>query len=95
MHYVIVVEETETGYSAYVPDLPGCISVGSSKEEIEKNIQEAVLFHLEGMKEDGVEIPKPKRAGMSIRLFDPSGNPIFSERRLPSGSTVSRFTSMS
>ena len=52
-----VVEKTDTGYSAYVPDLPGCISVGDDKEQIESNIREAIVFHLQGMKEDGVEIP--------------------------------------
>jgi len=50
MHYLVVIEETD--------DLPGCASVGETHEEIEKNIQEAILFHLEGMKEDGIQIPK-------------------------------------
>lgn len=59
MKYVIVIETTADGYSAYVPDLPGCISVGDSKEEVERHIQEAILLHLEGMKEDGLSIPKP------------------------------------
>ena len=66
MHYVVVIEETETGYSAYVPDLPGCISVGSSHDEIEKNIQEAILFHIEGMKEDGIKIPEPKSQALTM-----------------------------
>lgn len=64
--YLIVIEETQTGYSAYVPDLPGCISVGATREEIENNIQEAILFHLEGMKDDGIKIPKPKTEGLSM-----------------------------
>jgi len=59
MKYVIVIESTADGYSAYVPDLPGCISVGDSKEEVEIHIQEAILLHLEGMREDGLSIPKP------------------------------------
>ncbi len=66
MHYVIVIEETETGYSAYVPDLPGCISIGDTREEIEINIQEAILFHLNGMNEDGLEIPQPKTETMTM-----------------------------
>lgn len=66
MHYVIVIEKTETGYSAYVPDLEGCVSVGNTREEIENNIQEAILFHLEGMNEDGLEIPKPKTEAMTM-----------------------------
>ncbi len=66
MRYLIVIEETQTGYSAYVPDLPGCISVGETQEEIENNIQEAILLHLEGMKEDGIKILKPKSEGLSM-----------------------------
>lgn len=66
MHYVIVIEKTETGYSAYVPDLQGCVSVGDTREEIENNIQEAILFHLEGMNEDGLEIPIPKTEAMTM-----------------------------
>jgi predicted RNase H-like HicB family nuclease len=52
MSYKVVIEKTETGYSAYVPNLPGCISVADTKEEIEKNISEAISFHIEGLKED-------------------------------------------
>jgi len=59
MKYVIVIESTSDGYSAYVPDLPGCVSVGNSREEVESHIQEAILFHLEGLKEDGFQIPPP------------------------------------
>lgn len=66
MHYVIVIEKTETGYSAYVPDLPGCISVGDNKEQIEANIQEAIVLHLEGMKEDGLEIPPPTTEAVTM-----------------------------
>jgi predicted RNase H-like HicB family nuclease len=51
--YLIVVEQTEAGYSAYVPDLPGCVSTGQTREDVEKNMQEAIAFHLDGMREDG------------------------------------------
>ena len=68
MKYVIVFESTGNGYSAYVPDLPGCISVGDTKEEVERHIQEAILLHLEGMKEDGVEIPKPTTEAMTMLI---------------------------
>jgi predicted RNase H-like HicB family nuclease len=57
--YLIVIEKTSTGYSAYSPDLPGCVSTGATKEEVEKNMQEAIEFHLEGLKEEGYEIPEP------------------------------------
>ena len=50
--YLIVVEQTETGYSVYVPDLPGCVSTGQTREDVEKNMQEAIAFHLDGMGED-------------------------------------------
>lgn len=59
MHYAIIIEKSGTGYGAFVPDLPGCVAVGESVEEAERLIREAVEFHLDGMKEDGVEIPLP------------------------------------
>ena len=57
--YLIIVEKTDTGYSAFSPDIPGCGSVGDTKEEVERNIQEAIEFHLEGMREEGYSIPEP------------------------------------
>ena len=59
MKYLIILEETKTGFSAYSPDLPGCIATGKSIEETEFNMQGAIKFHLEGMREDGMEIPRP------------------------------------
>jgi predicted RNase H-like HicB family nuclease len=57
--YLIVVEETETGYSAYSPDLDGCVATGATREEVEKRMQEAVKFHLDGLKSEGFPAPKP------------------------------------
>jgi predicted RNase H-like HicB family nuclease len=57
MRYAIVIEKAEGNYSAYVPDLPGCISTGETVEETEKSIREAIAFHLDGMREDGTPIP--------------------------------------
>jgi predicted RNase H-like HicB family nuclease len=57
--YLIIIEPTSTGFSAYSPDLPGCISTGTTREEVERNMKEAVAFHLDGLKEDGSEIPTP------------------------------------
>ena len=57
--YLIIVEKTETGYSAYSPDVAGCASTGETKEEVERNIQEAIQFHLEGLQEEGYPIPEP------------------------------------
>jgi predicted RNase H-like HicB family nuclease len=59
MRYAIVIENAGTNYSAYVPDLPGCIATGATVAETEAQIREAIEFHLEGMKEDGSPIPPP------------------------------------
>lgn len=59
MKYLIIIEKSETGYSAYSPDLPGCASTGSTPEETEQNMREAIQFHLDGLKEEGYEIPTP------------------------------------
>ena len=50
MRYLIIIEETKTGYSAYSPDVPGCIATGETKDEVERNIKEAIEFHLEGLR---------------------------------------------
>ena len=55
--YLIVIEETGTGYSAYSPDLDGCVATGKTREEVEREMQEAIAFHLEGMAQSGEPIP--------------------------------------
>jgi predicted RNase H-like HicB family nuclease len=57
MRYAVVIEKGERNYSAYVPDLPGCVSVGETLDEAKSEIREAIKFHLDGMREDGVLIP--------------------------------------
>lgn len=59
MRYAIVIEQAENNYSAYVPDLPGCVATGKTIEETRQQINEAVEFHLRGMREDGLPIPEP------------------------------------
>ena len=59
MRYAVVIEKGETSYGAYVPDLPGCIAAGETKDEIIKLIHEAIEFHLEGLKVNGEPIPEP------------------------------------
>lgn len=59
MRYAVVIEKGEGNYSAYVPDLPGCVAVGDTVEETEREIQEAIEFHLEGLRADGLPIPEP------------------------------------
>jgi predicted RNase H-like HicB family nuclease len=57
--YLIVIERTETGYSAYSPDLPGCVSTGTTPEEVETNMADAISLHLEGLRDDECELPEP------------------------------------
>jgi predicted RNase H-like HicB family nuclease len=59
MRYLVIYEKTATGYSAYVPDLPGCITTGDTIEETERLMKEAIEFHIEGLKEDGLPVPAP------------------------------------
>jgi predicted RNase H-like HicB family nuclease len=58
--YLVVIEKTETGYSAYSPDLEGCVATGHSREEVEREMQEAIEFHLDGMARNGDPIPEPR-----------------------------------
>ena len=57
--YLVIIEQSNTGYSAYVPDLPGCIATGDTKATTERNIYEAIQFHLEGLEAEGYNIPLP------------------------------------
>jgi predicted RNase H-like HicB family nuclease len=59
MRYAVVIEKAEHNYSAYVPDLPGCVATGASVAEIEKEIRDAIRFHIDGLKEDGLPVPAP------------------------------------
>lgn len=59
MQYLVVVEKGPTSFGAHVPDLPGCVAVGETKEEVMSLIREAIEFHLEGLKQDGQPIPAP------------------------------------
>lgn len=59
MRYLMIIEPGERNYSAYLPDLPGCVATGKSIEEVRERMREAVELHLEGMREDGLPIPPP------------------------------------
>jgi predicted RNase H-like HicB family nuclease len=59
MRYAVVIERAESNFSAYVPDLPGCVTTGDTLEDVERNIREAIAFHLDGLREDGLPIPVP------------------------------------
>jgi len=66
--YLIVIEETGTGYSAYSPDLPGCVSTGATRTEVEKNMREAISFHLDGLREGGEPVPEPHSYSAYVEL---------------------------
>ena len=59
MRYAVIIEEGQSSFGAYVPDLPGCVAVGELRAEVVQLIQEAIEFHLEGMRENGLSIPAP------------------------------------
>ena len=62
MRYAVVIEKAEGNFSAYAPDLPGCVATGATVKEVETEMREAISFHLAGMREDGVPIPAPSSA---------------------------------
>ena len=66
--YAVVIEKGPNNYSAFVPDLPGCITTGRTVEEIEENIREAIELHLEGMREDGEPIPEPTTLTREVEI---------------------------
>ncbi|MDZ8225586.1 type II toxin-antitoxin system HicB family antitoxin [Nostoc sp. ChiVER01] len=70
MHYVVVIEKADSNYSAYVPDLPGCVTTGATLEEVKQMIAEAIEFHLEGMLEDGLPIPKPTSIAHEVEVVN-------------------------
>jgi len=84
----VIIERSKTGYSAYIPELQGCVSAGSSIEEVKKSISEAITFHLEGMKEDGLDLPNnfveqyTLQYSFDVETFLQHYNKIFSRRAL-------------
>ena len=68
MRYAIVIENAGPNYSAYVPDLPGCVATGATVDEVETEIREAIEFHLEGLHEDGSPIPPPSSAVRYVEI---------------------------
>ena len=66
--YLIVIERTDNGYSSYSPDLPGCVSTGMSREEAEKNMREAIEFHIDGLRQEGYPVPEPQTTSSYVEL---------------------------
>ena len=71
MRYAIVIEKSPNNYGAYSPDLPGCVATGKTLSEVRKNMREAIAFHLEGMLEDGLPIPKPSARIDAVEVARP------------------------
>lgn len=59
MRYGVVIERADGNFSAYVPDLPGCVATGADRKEVEDNIREAIRFHIDGLRADGLPVPEP------------------------------------
>lgn len=66
--YVVVYEHTENNWAAYSPDVPGCMATGKTREEVETNFAEALAFHIEGLKADGLPIPEPSADTGRVRI---------------------------
>lgn len=68
MRYVVIVEQGDDSFGAYVPDLPGCVAVGETKEEVLRLIREAIEFHLEAMREEGLPAPEPSSSSEYVEI---------------------------
>ncbi len=68
MQYAIMIEKSATGYGVYVPDLPGCVAVAESEENVRELIAEAIEFHLDGLREEGYPIPEPCSASAYVEV---------------------------
>ena len=66
--YLVIIEPTATGLSAYLPDLPGCVTTGQSQAEIEANMREAIALHLDGMETDGEPVPPPRTMATYVEV---------------------------
>jgi predicted RNase H-like HicB family nuclease len=69
MRYLIIIEKTRTGYSAYSPDLEGCVTTGATREDVERNMREAIEFHLDGLRREGYEVPQPRSESAYVEVF--------------------------
>ena len=68
MNYAVVIERGPASYGATVPDLPGCVAVGASREEVERLIEEAIAMHVAGLREDGLPVPEPQTTVTTVEV---------------------------
>ena len=68
MTYAVVIEKADNNYSAYVPDLPGCVATGKTKGEVTQNVREAIAFHIDGLREDGLPVPEPQTSAAFVEV---------------------------
>jgi predicted RNase H-like HicB family nuclease len=68
LRYLVVIERGETSWGAHVPDLPGCVAVGETREEVLQLIREAIEFHIESLQEDGLPLPPPSSEGVFVEV---------------------------
>ena len=73
MKFLAIIEKSDNGYSAYLPDLPGCIAAADTREETEQLIKEGAAYHLEFMQEDGDPIPEPSTTALVVEVELPTG----------------------
>ena len=66
--YLVIIEESTTGFSAFLPDLPGCIATGATRDDVEKAMKEGVEFHLESMRESGEPVPPPRSTAVYVEV---------------------------
>ena len=66
MRYLIIIEATETGFSAYAPDLPGCIAAAETKDEVQRDMADAMAFHWEGLRKERMVIPEPRSSSLYV-----------------------------
>ena len=68
MKYLIVIESTATGFSGYSPDVPGCVATGASREEAEREMRDAISFHLDGLRQEGAKLPEPQASSTYVEV---------------------------
>jgi predicted RNase H-like HicB family nuclease len=68
MKYLVVVEESATGFSAYSPDLPGCAATASTRREVEKEMAKAIMFHIDGLRAEGLAVPEPRTSSIYVEI---------------------------